>query len=353
MWIILKYERLPDVCFWCGSLGHIEAYCEKERATLSNEFGFKFPAFRDWLKADNDKIPPGIYEHPSERQPSVDLGSGVLPSAIFEVAELDIRTREVAVQNDIPLLIAEDACTAKSPDSGCSTSAEVLSFALLLEQNLKDECPASSTWSPHKTTDESNRYVPPHINTLDARPVEALSNLCPTSPNITQTSLNAGPIQPSHNEHICGPNQATSPVQAQAIMPHSPHNLNTQMTQNKPIKSIRSTEAAEAHPSPSQSSFNNEVLESFIPNTLSSDTLESLSPNNSPHSSSTPNTSLKRKDHPVSPHTDPKKPRPENTFAEASFFEHDDLEHLEVSSSFLISGDLVEELGIDMPPPAP
>jgi hypothetical protein len=125
------------------------------------------------------------------------------------------------------------------------------------------------------------------------------------------------------------------------------------VTQDKPIKSIRSTEVAEAHPSPSQSSFNNKVLESFIPNTLSSDTLESLSPNNSPFSSSTPNTSLKRKDHPVSPPTDPKKPRPENTFVEASFFDHDDLEHLEVSPSFLISGDLAEEVGIDMPPPAP
>jgi hypothetical protein len=227
MWISLKYECLPDVCFRCGSLGHTEAYCEKERVTLSNEFGFKFPTFGDWLKVDNDKIPLGIYEHPSERQPSVDLGLGALPSVLFEVAKLDIRTSEVAVRNDILLLVAEDACTAKSPDSGRSTPAEVLSFALLLEQNLKDECLASSSWSLHKTTYESNRYVPPLINILGVRPVEALSNSCPTSPNITQTSLNAGPIQPSHYEHICGPNQATSPVQVQSIMPHSPHSLNT------------------------------------------------------------------------------------------------------------------------------
>jgi hypothetical protein len=67
MWISLKYERLLDVCFRCGSLGHTEAYCENERATLSNEFGFKFPAFGDLLKVDNDKVPPGIYEHPPER----------------------------------------------------------------------------------------------------------------------------------------------------------------------------------------------------------------------------------------------------------------------------------------------
>jgi hypothetical protein len=81
--------------------------------------------------------------------------------------------------------------------------------------------------------------------------------------------------------------------------------------------------------------------------------LESLSPNNSPYSSSTPNSSLKRKDHPVSPSTDPKKPRPENTFVEASFFDHDGLEHFKVSLSLLISGDLAEEVGIDMPPPTP
>ena len=108
MWISLKYERLLDVCFRCGSLGHTEAYCENERATLSNEFGFKFPAFGDWLKVDNDKVPLGNYEHPPERQPSVDLGSGALPSVISEVAELDIRTSEVAVRNDIPLLVVED-----------------------------------------------------------------------------------------------------------------------------------------------------------------------------------------------------------------------------------------------------
>jgi hypothetical protein len=104
----------------------------------------------------------------------------------------------------------------------------------------------SSSWPPYKTTDDSNRYVPPLINILGARPVEALSNPCPTSPNITQTSLNSGPIQPSHYEQICGLNQATNPVQVQSIISHSPHSLNI--------------EAVEAHPFPSQSSFNNEVL---------------------------------------------------------------------------------------------
>ena len=37
IWISLKYERLPDFCFWCGIIDHTDTFCEASRVVLSND----------------------------------------------------------------------------------------------------------------------------------------------------------------------------------------------------------------------------------------------------------------------------------------------------------------------------
>ena len=66
LWITLKYERLLEICYNCGILGHDFKSCQTQQALVSNQFGFKFPVFGDWLHSDNDMVPHGIYKKPTE-----------------------------------------------------------------------------------------------------------------------------------------------------------------------------------------------------------------------------------------------------------------------------------------------
>ena len=50
-WVGLKYERLPNFCYWCGRLSHVERDCElwirgKENLKKENQ------QFREWMRAD-------------------------------------------------------------------------------------------------------------------------------------------------------------------------------------------------------------------------------------------------------------------------------------------------------------
>jgi hypothetical protein len=62
LWIGLKYEKLSELCYKCGTLGHAEKECFLRKALLSNQHGIRFPAFGEWLRIENDRAPPDIYE---------------------------------------------------------------------------------------------------------------------------------------------------------------------------------------------------------------------------------------------------------------------------------------------------
>ena len=60
-WIGLKYEKLPELCYICGVIGHDVKSCNLERSEITNEYGYRFPAFGRWLRTDNVEFPPGVY----------------------------------------------------------------------------------------------------------------------------------------------------------------------------------------------------------------------------------------------------------------------------------------------------
>jgi hypothetical protein len=64
IWIGLKYEKLPDFCYKCGIIGHLERDCCSEKTLLSNQYGVRFPEYGIWTKTVNNKEPPNIYQKP-------------------------------------------------------------------------------------------------------------------------------------------------------------------------------------------------------------------------------------------------------------------------------------------------
>uniref|UniRef100_A0A2N9JBI5 CCHC-type domain-containing protein n=1 Tax=Fagus sylvatica TaxID=28930 RepID=A0A2N9JBI5_FAGSY len=70
LWIGLKYEKLPEVCFRCGLIGHDSRFCGANHRKLSNQFGEKFIAYGPRLRSENELTPPGIYDRSSNLEAS-------------------------------------------------------------------------------------------------------------------------------------------------------------------------------------------------------------------------------------------------------------------------------------------
>lgn len=65
VWIGLKYEKLPDLCFICGIIGHDSNACTSMKKLITNSFGHKIPAFGPWMRSENEYMPPEIYAKPA------------------------------------------------------------------------------------------------------------------------------------------------------------------------------------------------------------------------------------------------------------------------------------------------
>lgn len=60
-WVQFKYERLPEFCYRCGKIDHVEKACSMSKGTGEMKEGEEFGA---WLRAQ----PPGVLRHKSREQ---------------------------------------------------------------------------------------------------------------------------------------------------------------------------------------------------------------------------------------------------------------------------------------------
>lgn len=60
-WINLKYEKIADVCYRCGLIGHDGQFCHDECFVLKNPHSISFRATGPWLQVDNFESPHGLY----------------------------------------------------------------------------------------------------------------------------------------------------------------------------------------------------------------------------------------------------------------------------------------------------
>jgi hypothetical protein len=294
IWISLKYERLPEVCFRCGIIGHMEYSCESEKILLSNEFGSKFPAFGEWLKTDNDKVPPGIYATPPVELLCVEPASIVPVTANVVGANSDeillaSKTKVVVEKGaDVPNVVLSVPIKQRTVEV-CASKTEVSSFATLLAHSLKDVSCSSRASESVLSRIAENRYVLPFNVDSNVEQYGPEPNPCLISPYSTPQNIISSPTHSTQLNHITPLALSPDHIQSTQLTSNSSceaHLMTPLVTSVKPIEPLPTKDAVVA---------------------LTPSIDSSLDLSKSPNIPSLPaDQKLKRKAHPQSPESEPK-----------------------------------------------
>jgi hypothetical protein len=141
----MKYEKLPDLCFRCGIIGHSVSNCEAERKFLRNEYGALFLAFGNWLKSDSADSPLGIYK----KSPNIGSVKQVTQN-LLEVESKGGAELDNVVDCVSPLHAESAKCQGQGSVDASTCEKEVASFAHLLARSLKGGPCSSTLVSPLK-----------------------------------------------------------------------------------------------------------------------------------------------------------------------------------------------------------
>ncbi len=327
-------------------------YCESNRAVLSNEFGGHFPAFGKWLNIGNDKTPPEIYDKPPvaavQTLIPVEQVLEVEAPALLQnipVEKVTVRALNTAGQReDTPYTAGNDNLNR------VHAMGVVSSFAHLLEHSLKDVCHASTVSKSVSHIDTSQVGNKIELGSrFDIRhsvgPKFRNNPLSPTKTHyvkqmtMAQPNLLSEPTNPHENHQItlslqsqvpCTPepilaylsslitninkslvieHKTTFPLSHKVKISDTTHlaPVNHTTTPHTPVNQTNSTPETQAEPKPHN--------QTDPPHDLANQTVP---PTNLDNQTEFGNHDLKRKDHPVSPTSIPKKSRFEDACLEVS-----------------------------------
>ena len=252
LWVSLRYEKLADVCYRCGIIGHEARDCSGKMFYIRNPFGHDFTPSGSWLQAENNTAPPELFLVPNTS--GTDCTAGMTPpqadlhrpvtacnvttpnkDKVQEHKHCEVRqeqgTNNVITQNPLT------PCHADSEDGASShqltPSPTHISHPILIQSNKGDEPQAKSPSKCFDQTENPNPLYPPGFSP----PI--------TSPNINRSPK---PEQVAKDNINLSQNNDSSqkPLPSRSHSPHPKHEiptkvLNTQIpqsTQAKPCNPI-------------------------------------------------------------------------------------------------------------------
>ena len=139
IWIGLKYEKRSELCYKCGVIGHAAKDYNHERVLLSNQYGFEFLAYGEWISSENDKEPLDIDTLTTE---SITLLE-VTPVPAINSIHSQVGPAMVVNEDDGQV---DQVLTSAIP----RTHNAVVSFAKLLESSLQHDNHSSKACMEHK-----------------------------------------------------------------------------------------------------------------------------------------------------------------------------------------------------------
>ncbi|KAJ1379117.1 Zinc finger, CCHC-type [Sesbania bispinosa] len=176
-WVEFKYEQLPQFCFRCGYIGHIEDLCKKP-IILPHEDNEERREFGPWMQASHIGRKVRVSQHCSDGQPWGDQyqrTKGPLPCDVTELLDA------LSVNNSPQTPKGEDASLIPSVSTHQSARGSSLNdnhVAINSVDKAQDDDPQPNGVEASIITLADKENHVPHVPCTE--PLSCITNLAPT-----------------------------------------------------------------------------------------------------------------------------------------------------------------------------